>query len=64
MDHGSFTPLVFSTFGGLGYREETVFYIHLADLFSKNHSTLYTKTILFIALQYFLLSTLLSHPGH
>jgi len=44
MEHGSFTPVVFSTFGGLG-REATVFYSHLADLLSKKHSTPYTRTL-------------------
>jgi len=44
VEHGSFTPLVFSTFGGLG-REATAFYSRLADLFSKKHSTSYTKTL-------------------
>ena len=43
VEHGSFTPLVFSTFGGLG-REATVFYNCLADLLSKKHDTPYTKT--------------------
>jgi len=44
VEHGSFTPLVFSTFGGLD-REATVFYNRLADLLSKKHSTPYTKTL-------------------
>jgi len=44
VEHGSFTPLVFSTFGGLG-REATVFHSRLADLLSKKHSTPYTKTL-------------------
>ena len=44
VEHGSFTPLVLSTFGGLG-REATVFYSRLADLLSKKHSTPYTKTL-------------------
>jgi len=44
VDCGSFTPLVFSTFGGLG-REATVFYSRLADLLSKKHGTSYTKTL-------------------
>jgi len=44
VEHGSFTPLVFSTFGGLG-REATVFYSRLADLLSKKHSTPYTKML-------------------
>ena len=35
MEHGSFTSLVFSLFGGLG-REATVFYSRLADLLSKS----------------------------
>ena len=41
MEHGSFTPLVFSTFDGLG-REATAFYSPLADSLSKKHSTPYT----------------------
>ena len=45
VEHGSFTPLVFSTFGGLG-REATVFYSRLSDLLSKKHSSpYYTKTL-------------------
>ena len=44
VEHGSFTPLVFSTFSGLG-REATVFYSRLADLLSKKHSTPYTKIL-------------------
>jgi len=44
VEHGSFTPLVFSTLGGLG-REATVFYSRLADLLSKKQSTPYTKTL-------------------
>jgi len=44
VEHGSFTPLVFSTFSGLG-RKETVFYSCLADLISKKHSTPYTKIL-------------------
>ena len=35
---GSFTPLVFSKFGGLG-REATIFYTRLTDLLSKKHRT-------------------------
>ena len=38
MECGSFTPLVFSTFGGLG-REATIFYSRLADLLPKKHGT-------------------------
>ena len=34
----SFTPLVFSTFGGLG-REATIFYSCLSDLLSIKHSS-------------------------
>ena len=44
MECGSFTPLVFSTFGGLG-REATIFSSRLADLLSKKHGTPYTKTL-------------------
>jgi len=42
---GSFTLLVFSTFGGLG-REAVVFYSLLADLLAKKHGTPYSKTLL------------------
>ena len=42
MECGSFIPLVFSTFGGLG-REATIFYSRLADLLSKKHGTPYTS---------------------
>ena len=45
MECGSFTPLVFSAFGGLAGREATIFYSRLADLLSKNHGTPYTKTL-------------------
>ena len=44
MEYGSFTPLVFSTFGGLG-REATVFYSCLADLISRKHGTSYAKIL-------------------
>ena len=44
MECGSFTPLVFSTFGGLG-REATIFYSRLADVLSKKHGTPYIKTL-------------------
>ena len=33
MEHGVFTPLVFTSTGGMG-REATVFYRRLADLFA------------------------------
>jgi len=38
MEHGSFTPLVFSMFSDLG-REATVFYSRLANLPSKKQHT-------------------------
>jgi len=41
---GSFTPLVFSIFGGLG-REAVIFYSRLADLLAKKHGTPYSKTL-------------------
>jgi len=41
---GSFTPLLFSTFGGLG-REAVVFYSRLANLVAKKHGTPYSKTL-------------------
>ena len=44
VDCGSFTPLVFSTFGGLG-KEATVFYNRLADLLSQKHNTSYNQTL-------------------
>jgi len=44
VEFGSFTPLVFSTFGGFG-REAVVFYSHLADLLARKHGTPYSKTL-------------------
>ena len=44
VDCESFTPLVFSTFGGLG-KEATIFYNHLADLLSQKHNTSYNQTL-------------------
>ena len=44
VDCESFTPLVFSTFGGLG-KEATIFYNRLADLLSQKHSTSYNQTL-------------------
>ena len=44
VEYGSFTPLVFSTFSGLG-REATVFYSRLADLLLRKHGTSYAKTL-------------------
>jgi len=41
---GLFTPLVFSTFDGLG-REAIIFYSHLADLLTKKHGTPYARTL-------------------
>ena len=41
---GSFTPLVFSTFGGLD-KEATIFYNHLADLLSHKHGTSYNRML-------------------
>ena len=44
VDYESFTPLVFSTFGGLG-KEDTIFYNRLADLLSQKHNTSYNQTL-------------------
>ena len=44
VDCESFTPLVFSTFGGLG-KEATIFYNRLADLLSQKHNTSYNQTL-------------------
>ena len=41
---GSFTPLVFSTFGGLG-KEATNFYNRLADLLAHKHGTSYNRML-------------------
>ena len=43
VDCESFTPLVFSTFGGLG--KEAIFYNRLADLLSQKHNTSYNQTL-------------------
>ena len=47
VEMASFTPLVFSTTGGLG-REATTFYKRLADLMSTKNNTTYSKTIAWI----------------
>ena len=44
VDCESFTPLVFSTFGGLG-KEATIFYNRLADLLSRKHNNSYNQTL-------------------
>jgi len=44
VEFASFTPLVFSTFGGLG-REATVFYSRLADLLSVQRGIPYNKIL-------------------
>jgi len=59
---GSFTPLVFSTFGGLG-REAIVFYSRLADLLAKKHGTPYSKTI-FAALFHLIFFTVFCYLSH
>ena len=41
VESASFTPLVFSTFGGLG-RETTIFYSCLANLFAVCHNIQYS----------------------
>ena len=38
VESASFTPLVFSTFGGLG-REASIFYSRLADLLAIRHAS-------------------------
>ena len=44
VEFGSFTPLVFSTFGSLG-REATIFYSRLADLLAGKHNTHYAHML-------------------
>jgi len=44
VDGESFTPLVFSTFGGLG-KESTILYNRLTDLLSQKHNTTYHRTL-------------------
>jgi len=44
VEFASFTPLVFSTFGGLG-REATIFYSRLADLLSIKNDLFYNQTL-------------------
>ena len=63
MEHGSFTPLVFSTFGGLG-REATVFYSRLAELPSKKHRAGPLTPRHFLYCVVYLLAASFSHPGH
>ena len=47
IEMASFTPLVFSTSGGMG-REATAFYKRLADLISNKRNTTYSKAIAWI----------------
>ena len=47
IEMASFTPLVFSTTGGMG-REATAFYKRLADLISNKRNTTYSKAIAWI----------------
>ena len=44
VEHSSFTPLVFSTSGGMG-KAATVFYRRLADLLAEKHNTPYSTTM-------------------
>ena len=44
MEHGVFTPLVFTSTGGMG-REATVFYRRLADLLATHWGQDYSSTI-------------------
>ena len=44
MEHGVFTPLVFTSTGGMG-REATVFYYRLADLLATHWGQDYSSTI-------------------
>ena len=47
VEHGSFSPLIFSTSGGMGPTASVV-YKRLASLLSSKHDEHYSKTILFI----------------
>ena len=47
VEHGSFSPLVFSSSGGMGPTASVV-YCHLASLISSKHNNPYSRTILFI----------------
>ena len=44
VESASFTPLVFSTFGGLG-REASILYSRLADLLAIRHATQYSQML-------------------
>jgi len=44
VEHGVFTPLIFSTTGGMG-REATTFYKRLADKIANKHETFYPKVM-------------------
>ena len=44
VEHSSFTPLVFSTSGGMG-KAATVFYRRLADLLAEKHNAPYSSTM-------------------
>ena len=47
IEHGTFTPLVFSATGGMG-REATKFYQRLAEIISEKNKADYPKTMLWI----------------
>ena len=44
IEHGVFTPLVFTLCGGMGH-EATIFYRHLADLLATHWGREYSQTI-------------------
>ena len=50
VEHGSFTPLVFSCFGGMS-RECGAFYRHLAEKLAKKRSIATSKTTCFIRIK-------------
>ena len=65
VESASFTPLVFSTFGGLG-REASIFYSRLADLLAIRHATQYSQMLSWMrcTISFFPTTTCyLSHPG-
>ena len=47
VENGSFTPLVFTTTGGMG-REATLFYKRLTDQICEKKNTMYSKTMSWI----------------
>ena len=65
VESASFTPLVFSTFGGLG-REASIFYSRLANLLAVHvqHNTQYKSNVVLNAVYHLVFPTTICHLSH